>query len=363
MIITGIVVEYNPFHNGHIYHINKAKELTNCDLLIAVTSGNFTQRGEPSVINKFIKTEAALKYGVDLVIELPYIYTVQNASIFGEYSIKLLDAMGVNNVVFGSETNNLEELKKMADLNINIDHLKEEMNKGLSYPKAYGLLSNSLYPNDILGLAYLKAIKNTKIIPYTIQRTNDYKGIELSNIASATAIKKAIEDGKDISKQTPVKIREPIFFKDLYPFLQRLLITKDKNELKDIFLISEGIENLLIKNASKYDNYEDFLNNSISKRYTKNRIQRICLNIINNIKKDEVLNLPSLDFIHILGFNAKGQEYLRKYENEEFKIVTQFKNIPSPYKDIEWKINNLYATYLNDSKAYIKEELKGPIIR
>lgn len=363
MIITGIVVEYNPFHNGHIYHINKAKELTNCDLLIAVTSGNFTQRGEPSVISKFIKTEAALKYGVDLVIELPYIYTVQNASIFGEYSIKLLDAMGVNNVVFGSETNNLEELKKMADLNINIDHLKEEMNKGLSYPKAYGLLSSSLYPNDILALTYLRAIKNTNINPITIQRTNDYKGLELNEIASATAIKQAIIEGKSVSRQTPIKIKEPLFFKDFYPFLRKLLIMKDKDELKEIFLVSEGIENLLIKNALKYTNYEDFLNNSISKRYTKNRIQRICLSIINNIKKEDVINLPKLDYIRVLGFNAKGQEYLKKFENEEYKIITQFKNIPSPYKDIEWRINNLYASYLNDPTGYIKEELKGPIIK
>ena len=111
MNISGIIVEYNPFHNGHLYHLNKTKELTNPDLIIAITSGNFTQRGEISIINKFDKTMAALEHGIDLVVELPYIYTLQNSSVFGKRSVELLNKLGINNLVFGSETNNLEELK------------------------------------------------------------------------------------------------------------------------------------------------------------------------------------------------------------------------------------------------------------
>lgn len=362
MNVTGIIVEYNPFHNGHIYHINKAKELTSPDLLISVCSGNYVQRGEPSIINKFEKTKAALKYGVDLVVELPYIYTIQNATVFGQKSVEILNHLKVNNIVFGSECNNLEELKNFANHSINIDHLKEELDKGNSYPKSYGLLAGSLYPNDILAVSYLKAIKDTNITPYSIQRTNDYHDKDLKEISSALAIRKAIKENKDIKAQCSIEIKEPIFMSDMYSYLQRLLLTKSKEELKNIFLVSEGIENLLIKNAYEYNNYGDFLNYSISKRYTRSRINRICLNIMNNITKDEVNNLPPLDYIRVLGFNSKGQEYLKSIKDSNIKIVSQFKKISESYKNIEWKVNNLYATYLNDKDSYIKEELKGPII-
>lgn len=364
MNVTGIVVEYNPFHNGHIYHINKAKELTKPDLLIAITSGNFTQRGEISIINKFNKTKCALDNGVDLVVELPFIYTNQNASVFGSKSIELLNRLHINNVVFGSESNNLEELKDFASYNINIDHLKEIMDEGNSFPKAYGLLAGSLYPNDILAIAYLKAIKGTDIKPFIIQRTNSYHGLELNEISSAKAIRQAIKDNKDYSIATPVRIDNPLFNEDLYPYIQRLLLTSDPNDLKEIFLVSEGIENLLIKNAGLYDTYDEFINNCVSKRYTKARIQRILISIINSIKKDNVNNLEPLNYVRVLGFNSKGQEYLKLFRDEEdFNIVTQFKNIPTTYKDIEWKVSNFYASYLNNRQDYLKQELKGPIIR
>ena len=208
MNISGIIVEYNPFHNGHLYHLNKTKELTNPDLIIAITSGNFTQRGEISIINKFDKTKAALEHGVDLVAELPYIYTLQNSSVFGKRSVELLNKLGINNLVFGSETNNLEELKDFASYNIEIDYLKEIMDKGNSFPKAYGLLAGSLYPNDILGISYLRALEDTNINPYLIQRTNSYHSDELEEIASAKAIRLAIKDNKDSTKNIADKRQE-----------------------------------------------------------------------------------------------------------------------------------------------------------
>ena len=363
MNVSGIIVEYNPFHNGHLYHINKTKELTNPDLLIAVTSGNFNQRGEISIINKYEKTKAALEHGIDLVVELPYIYTVQNASIFGQRSVEILNKLKVNNIVFGSETENLEELKDFANLNIKVDYLKELLDKGHSYPSAYGLLAGALYPNDILAVSYLKAIKDTNIKPYLIKRTNMYHGEKIGEVASANAIRKAIKENKDYKLATPLTIDKPIFNDDLYPYLRRLLITSDKNDLSKIFLVSEGIENLLIKNAYLYDNYNEFINASINRRYTKARIQRILLNILNQIKKEDVPKEESLSYIRVLGFNTKGREYLRTFrENEDFKIVTQFKNIPQNYKDIEWKVANNYGLYTNNYKEYIKQELKGPII-
>ncbi|MBR3228308.1 MAG: nucleotidyltransferase family protein [Erysipelotrichaceae bacterium] len=362
MNIAGIIVEYDPFHNGHIYHINRTKEISGADLLIAVTSGNFTQRGEISVIDKFVKTEAALRHGVDLVVELPYVYTVQNASVFGEKAVDILRMLKADSLVFGSETNNMEELLSFASHSVNVDHLKEEMDKGFSYPKAYGLLSGALYPNDILAVSYLKALKDTDIKPFSIQRTNDYKGLELKEIASARAIREALRQGKDVSSMTPLHIDEPLFVEDLYPYLQRLLLTLSREELKDIFLVSEGIENLLSRNAGEYDDLESFLSASVSRRYTRARICRICLNIINQIKKEEVFKLPPLNYVRVLGFDRKGQDYLRMLKDEDLKIVTQFKNIPDSFKKIEWRVNNVYASFRRDRKAYLKKELKGPII-
>lgn len=363
MNVTGIIVEYNPFHNGHIKHIKQALKLTKCDLLVAITSGSYCQRGDVSIINKFDKTKAALDYGVDLVIELPYIYTLQNAKVFGEKAIELLNAIGVNNLVFGSETNNIEELQKYAELNINVDYLKEIMATGLSYPKAYGLLASSLYPNDILAVSYLRAIKGKNIKAFPIKRTTKYHSDVLKKICSASAIRNAIKNKQDYSIGTPIKVKEPHFNNELYPYIRRILMTSSKEELSRIFMVSEGIENLLKKNAYAYDYYDDFINNCVSKRYTKARIQRVLVHILNNISKNEVGNINKLDYIRVLGFNAKGQEYLRNYHNKSYRIVTQFKNIPEDYKNIEWKVASTYALLLKKPKEYLQKELKGPIIK
>lgn len=363
MKITGLIVEYNPFHNGHIRHIKESIKLTNPDLVIAVTSGNFTQRGEVSIINKFDKTKAALKYGVDLVVELPYIYTVQNGNEFGKKAVQILNALGVTDIVFGSETNNMEELNKMSSFNIKVDNLKEIMSTGASYPKAYGILTDSLYPNDILAVSYLKEINKTKITPHTIKRSTKFHDTKLKQISSAKAIRNAIEHNKNYSIATPIKIKEPHFTKELYPLLRHTLISTKPKDLHNIFLVNEGIENLLIKNAIKYDNYEDFMNNSISYRYTRSRISRVCLHILNNISKKDFKELSSkLSYIRVLGFNSKGQKYLRDYKKNNIKIATQFKNIDPKQKEIEWKASLLYSSLLDKPNDYIKLELKGPVI-
>lgn len=361
MKVTGIIVEYNPFHNGHLYHINEAKRLTSPDVLVAVTSGNYNQRGDISIINKFEKTKAALENGVDLVIELPYIYTVQNAYTFGSKAVEILKMLNVDTLVFGSETNNLEELKKYSELEVDVTRLKELLHDGNSYPKSYGLLSSYLYPNDMLAVTYLKAIKDTNIKPISIARSNDYHSTDLDVISSATAIRKAVKENRNISKATPIKITDPIFNEDLYPIIRNILFTRTSNELSNIFMVSEGIENLLKENAIKYDNYNEFINASVSRRYTKSRIQRILLHIVNNVTKNDVSILPQMNYIRVLGFNNKGQEFLRQLK-QETNVVTQFKNIPTAYKNIEWKTSLVYSTLTKNPNEYITKELKGPII-
>jgi len=310
MKATGIIVEYNPFHNGHLYHIEKTRELTGCDVLIAVMSGNFVQRGEPALIDKWQRAKIALENGVDLVIELPFAYCNQSAKQFAEGAIKILDLAQVFDIVFGSESNNIYELQEIADMSINVNNLKESMRSGIGFPKAYGLMAGEYYPNDILGIAYLKALKNTNIIPHTIQRTVHYNDPSLNNrIVSANAIRNAVLDNKDISLFTPMKInkKEIHTLAPYYPYIRSLLLTLDKQYLSELFLFNEGIENHMIKQARIADDFTTFIDNCITKRYSKARIQRTIISLICQIKKQDIEKLPELNSLRILGFNALGQ--------------------------------------------------------
>lgn len=368
MKATGIIVEYNPFHNGHEYHIQKTKEITNCDVLIAVMSGNFVQRGEPAILDKWKRAEVAIKHGVDLVIELPYIYATQSASNFAQGSIRCLEIAQVSDIVFGSETNNIEELKEMAASCIHVDNLKESLSIGHSFPKAYGLLAKEMGPNDILGVSYLKAIMNTKITAHTIQRTVHYHDEEMHNeIASATAIRKAIHENKPLANTTcmneELSQNELVQLKDFYPYLRLLLNTLPPKELASIFLISEGIENHLIKQALLSSTYEEFINNAVTRRYTTSRIRRCCLQILNHITKEDVKNLPPLDTIRILAFNDKGREYLRQLQENEVKVASKFSQIPLVYRKMEYKTSLLYTTCMREEQrqSLLKQEIGSPL--
>ena len=245
MKITGIVTEYNPFHNGHQYHIELTRQLTQPDVLVAVMSGHFVQRGEPAICDKWQRTETALKHGVDLVIELPVAFATQSAQTFAYKSVEILSLAQATDIVFGSESNDLETIKEIAELSINIDGLKESMRTGNSYPKAIGLLSGEYDPNDILGIGYCKAAKHFNITPHTIQRSNSYHSIDTDHpIASATAIRKALKDNKDISHMTPMShLMEQSVYPDwqlYYHLLKHILLTLPKSYLQEVFLIKIG---------------------------------------------------------------------------------------------------------------------------
>ena len=175
--VVGLVVEYNPFHNGHLHHIQEIDKLFEDNIKIAVMSGDFVQRGEPSLLNKFEKTKVALSHGIDIVIELPAFYSCQSAEIFARGSVNILDKLSCSHIVFGSESNDLDKLKKIATISLTKEFelsLKEFLAEGFSYPTAFSkaLFDEKLGSNDTLALEYLKAIKvlNSKIIPHSIKR-------------------------------------------------------------------------------------------------------------------------------------------------------------------------------------------------
>ena len=359
-------MEYNPFHNGHVHHIKKARELTGCDVLVAVMSGNFTQRGEVAVCDKFTRAKAALENGVDLVIELPYIYATQAASRFAQGAVDTLKLCNIDSLVFGSESDNLDNLKDIASYAINVDHLRVEMSKGESFVRSYSLLQGSYPPNDILGIAYLKAIQGTAIKPYTIQRTNSYHDEALGrSISSATAIRKAMKEGRDYSESTVMKIEHPVFNEMLYPYLRNILITTERRYLREIFLVSEGIEKHLQNIAKKAFSYEDFINMATTRRYTRSRIQRTCLQIINHVTREEVKNLPEVSFIRVLGLNSRGRALLKELkENEDLRICSRYSTIPRPYREMSYKTTFTYSSMFDSErqKSILESEIGGPVI-
>lgn len=348
MKATGIVVEYNPFHNGHKYHLQKTKELNPNNIIIAVMSGDFVQRGEPSIIDRWTKTKMALANGVDLVIELPVFYSSQSAEIFAKGAVGILEELKCESMVFGSESGKINELKRISTLQESEEFkikLKERLKSGDSYPTAHSstmkeiLGESELNSNDILGLEYIKAIRYWKssIIPMTLKR--EKVGYHDTNIvgdfASATKIREHLKKNEEISSivtqesfNTLKEYSNFTYMENFYPFIRYELI-KNSNNLSDIQDMEIGFENRLLENAIKSINYDEFFKSISNRRYTTGRVQRVLthtlLALTTNITEEVKKSIP---YVKVLGFNSKGREYLsylKKFDNS--KIITSYKKM------------------------------------
>lgn len=348
MKATGIVVEYNPFHNGHKYHLQKTKELNPNNIIIAVMSGDFVQRGEPSIIDRWTKTKMALANGVDLVIELPVFYSSQSAEIFAKGAVGILEELKCESMVFGSESGKINELKRISTLQESEEFkikLKERLKSGDSYPTAHSstmkeiLGESELNSNDILGLEYIKAIRYWKssIIPMTLKR--EKVGYHDTNIvgdfASATKIREHLKKNEEISSivtqesfNTLKEYSNFTYMENFYPFIRYELI-KNSNNLSGIQDMEIGFENRLLENAIKSINYDEFFKSISNRRYTTGRVQRVLthtlLALTTNITEEVKKSIP---YVRVLGFNSKGREYLsylKKFDNS--KIITSYKKM------------------------------------
>ncbi|TYB81910.1 MAG: nucleotidyltransferase [Kosmotoga sp.] len=356
MSILGIVVEYNPLHNGHEYHLKESRKITNPELTIAVMSGNFVQRGEPAIVEKFARTEMALKAGVDLIIQLPLIYSIQDAGGFAKGSIWLLDHLGVTDIVFGSESGNLGLLDRVASVLVEEPEeylilLRKYLDEGFSFPNArkYAirdfLSGNGDSPamsieeigssNNILGLEYIHSIKElkSKMKPHLIKRIGAHYHDEKHHetYSSATAIRRSIikEEWENVKSSVPDysyeiilrklnKGKGPVSIETMESFLLPFLRTYDRNEMKHYYGFVEGLDARFEECASNSATINEFFSCVKAKRFTYTRIKRLLLNLIFHINDELVKKSDEKgpQYIRVLGFNEKGRDYLSKIKKE-----------------------------------------------
>ena len=444
MLKIGIVAEYNPFHNGHLYQIRKIKEIFGEDVLVVVViSGDFVQRGEISFLDKWEKTYVNLEYGVDLVVELPLYYSIQNAEIFSRMATKILDYLGIDIQVFGAEEENIEVLQKVLELQKRQDYkdkLMKYMKKGNSYSTSQRLalkeynLDGIVKSNNILALEYMREIENSnlKIKPYIIKREiSEYNEENVSEdreeFASASFLRnelekildkfseekfdfekiknsiiekkcsflkdRGVENSKEIVKKNynfekkqnirekidleslkNVKTEERIFWKleeiqkflpeksfdiifknlewkinnrfsgdkikeEIFKIVKYKILTEEKEKIMEIYDITEEIYARIYGTMLNSQKYIEFLKNTKSRNLSNKRVERIILNILLNIKA-KMMDFE-IKYVRILGFNKKGQEYLKeirennKIENFNMENDFQKKNVFVNWKDIE----------------------------
>ena len=375
MKVLGLIVEYNPFHQGHLYHINKAKQLIKPDVTIVIMSGHFVQRGEPAISNKWTRAGVAIKNGIDLVIELPFVYSVQSADYFAQGAIELLAKLKVTDIVFGSECGNINIFKDIAftikNNQKNYDNLvKKQMNQGLRYPdacnQALSILMNKTVttPNDLLGLAYVKEVinHNYPIELHCIKRTNDFHSLDIESISSASAIRHALKNKIDISNQfcNYEDYQEFYFFDDFYPFLRYKILTTDAPTLKHLHLVDEGIENLLKEKVVITNHMDELITSLTSKRYTRSRIQRMLIHILMNNSKEDIAEAMQIDYIRVLKMNNVGQAYLNKIKKScEYKLVTNFSSYHHHALELEFRATKLLSCLSKNPNQLISLEYKS----
>lgn len=395
--VLGIIAEYNPFHNGHLLHLTKSKEETGAKYSICIMSGNFVQRGNTSIVNKWVKTEMALKSGIDLVLELPTVYSISSAENFAEGAIKLLNSLKiVDTISFGSENSDIDILNRISGILYEepkqyVEFLNEELKKGLSFPKArenaillylndkkYSNILNQ--PNNTLAIEYLKALKKYKshIMPISIKREKAFYNSNciVDEYASATAIRNMIVNNQfnDIRKVMPrltydllmQEIENNQYVIDISKFEKEILYSIRRlstADLKKFPEVNEGLENSIKNAANSCNTLAELINIIKSKRYTQTRIQRILLYILLNItKKDMYISRKTVPYARILGYSQKGKELISEIYNANPKItlITSVKNFfdssnNKTYKHMLSKdilATNIYTlAYKNDSVA------------
>ncbi|MCI7332676.1 MAG: nucleotidyltransferase [Mollicutes bacterium] len=361
--IIGIIAEYNPFHNGHLYQIKKIREKYKDATIVVVSSSSFTQRGEISLLNKFDKTKVALNNGVDLVIELPYVYSTQSSDIFASAAIKILNYLKINTLCFGTERDNIDDIKICAQTQLNNPEydilVKKYLNDGFNYPTALNKALKSLVdieitePNELLALSYIKEIISNKlnIDIFNIKRTNDYHDIESNeSIVSASNIRNKLINNIDIKDKVPSDVYDILknikFNNKYFEFLKYKI--NSESDLEKYLDVDEGLSTRIRNAINESNNLEELIQNIKTKRYTYNKISRMLNHILCSFTKDERDDVKNIEYIRILGFNDTGQRHLNNIKNDlSINILNKY---DTSYRalEIEKRVSLIYSMIIND---------------
>jgi len=389
---VGIIAEYNPFHNGHLYHLQETKKLGQADHVVVIMSGNFTQRGEPALYDKWTRAEMAVRNGVDLVIELPFVFACNNAEYFAMGAVRILNGLGcISHLSFGSESGELEGLLKVADLLAEEEpEFKEALmmflGQGLSYPRARYEALKKLEgeevaalirdPNNILAVEYLKQwiLTASQMKPIVVKRKGrSYHDESIDDaLSSATAIRRKLEENRDIDhilhvvpQATTDTMRnaesEPVTdSEDLFTMLVYKILITSNEELAEILSAGEGLENKLKKAVIKSKNLNELIASVLSKRYTETRIKRLLLHTLISLRKDDFfrnLENPHL-YARVLAFSGRGAKLLRHIKRQECNSIPIITNLNKevPLGDPLWEFLR-YDVLASDiyNLAYNKE--------
>lgn len=329
--VVGIIAEYNPFHPGHRYHIEQTRKLLQPSVLVVIVSGFYSSRGLPSLLTPEKKAALALEAGADLVIELPAVYAVQSADHFARYAMESLKTAGVEVVCFGSEMNDLARLQAIAK---KIDCLERDPATSLARSAARQI--EALHPNDLLAIQYLRQAARLDMDCVCIARNPRFR--------SATQSRKDYFAGIHHEEDHLYEPRQR--WQSYYPYLRMQLLMSSPEYLASFFLVSEGIESRLIKAAARCETWQDFLQSTISKTYSKARIQRTCLQILLQTSKEEMDKHNHYCFCKVLGFNAAGQKWLKTLQSlteAEGRICSRIKDLPAFLRHEDLQARTLYS--------------------
>lgn len=373
---VALVTEYNPFHNGHLYHAERSKSITDSDISIAIMSGNFVMRGEPAIYNKFIRTEMALQ-AVDLVVELPIHASLSAGSYFGDAAVRIANYLDANHLAFGSESGDINAFLRLAEQMAKVEQTSEfaqKLKEGKSYPRILSELitDNQLLsqPNNTLGISYVNAIHkhSYNINPVTIKRLSSKhhdNQIQHLHFASGTSIRHSIQQqDQRWQNVVPPHIRHLyhsniVTTEDTFNYIKYTLLTQSSSSLKGIYTMTEGLEHRLKDLIAQATSFETFMQLIKTKRYTYTHLQRVLMNVLLGFTYDDLPN--DIDSVRILGMNQRGQRYLKhlKQQFPERQFVTQINKRNAAIFKNEIQSTQVYNLLSNDTT----NDFNTPVIR
>jgi predicted nucleotidyltransferase len=367
MKACGLVVEYNPFHHGHQYHVDKARQETNADVIVAVMSGNFLQRGEPAIIDKWQRAQAALQNGVDLVVELPSAWAVQSADFFAAGAIRILQNLQCDSLCFGTDAKQPFDYAKFAQFEKENQRMIDDAfqriaRQNATYSQKMSMVLSELYPeyhaekdqpNHLLGMAYAREVlcyeKPMRLVP--IQRiAASYHSEQFKHptIASATAIRQGLKQGEAVVDFVPEATQKflsqtTVDWEAFWPYLQYQIISAPLEKLAAIYQMEEGLEYRLKQYVTAADSFADFIKLLKTKRYTQTRLQRLACYVLFQVTKAEMREAQAHPFIRVLGYTKQGQQYLKEVKKElTLPLIAKFGKKEAQRYGLSLRIDQIY---------------------